>query len=61
MIRMPIIIDDAFVNFDETRRSYAYDVLKQVGKKHQILYFTFDKAVCDQFESEQIIDLEKMN
>ena len=61
MIRMPIIIDDAFVNFDETRRSYAYDVLKQVGEKHQILYFTFDKAVCDQFESEQIIDLEKMN
>lgn len=59
MVSMPIIIDDAFVNFDEHRRQSMYQVLKEMSERHQILFFTFDQLAIDIFEPDQEIDLEQ--
>ncbi|PAL00947.1 DNA repair ATPase [Lentilactobacillus parakefiri] len=37
---MPIIIDDGFVNFDQSRKKAALMMLQQVSEKTQVLYFT---------------------
>lgn len=60
MVSMPIIIDDAFVNFDEKRRESMYQVLKEMSHRHQILFFTFDQLAIDMFESEKEINLERV-
>lgn len=60
-VSMPIIIDDAFVNFDEQRRRQMYLVLKEMSRHHQILFFTFDALAYDIFEPSQFIDLETIN
>ena len=36
----PLIIDDALVNLDETRRKQAMDLLKEIAKERQIILFT---------------------
>lgn len=59
-VSMPLIIDDAFVNFDEQRRRQMYLVLKDMSRQHQILFFTFDALAYDIFEPDQFIDLETM-
>ena len=58
MVSMPIIIDDAFVNFDEHRRKSMYEVLKEMSHRHQILFFTFDQLAIDIFDTEKEINLE---
>ena len=58
---MPIIIDDAFVNFDEVRKTSMNQVLEKVSEKIQILYFTFDQQTIDSFNQEQIISLESVD
>src|SRR5699024_3419468 len=40
--QFPLIIDDAFVNFDQIRRARAYELLNEFSKNHQVIYFTFD-------------------
>ncbi|WP_028125637.1 ATP-binding protein [Eremococcus coleocola] len=60
MVKMPIIIDDAFVNFDELRKTSMNQVLEEVAKSHQILYFTFDQQTRDSFSDQQVIDLENI-
>lgn len=59
MVKMPIIIDDAFVNFDEYRKSSMYQVIEEFSKSQQILFFTFDQQAKESFSTEQQIDLEK--
>ncbi|MGY4104825.1 AAA family ATPase [Ignavigranum ruoffiae] len=61
MVSMPIIIDDAFVNFDEQRRQSMYQVLKEMSERHQILFFTFDQLAIDIFEPDHEIDLEELD
>ncbi len=41
--RLPLIIDDAFVNFDKERLSYVLNALKEFSKSNQILFFTCHK------------------
>lgn len=41
LFKLPLIVDDAFVNFDQNRRQSAIDLLKELSKEIQILYFTF--------------------
>ena len=41
--RLPLIIDDAFVNFDKERLSYMLNALKEFSKTNQILFFTCHK------------------
>lgn len=51
---VPFIIDDAFVHFDATRTNNIVDVLLEIGKKQQILFFTCKHDV-KQFVPEQMI------
>ena len=37
---LPMILDDPFVNLDETRAAAAFDLLKKAAERRQILYFT---------------------
>ena len=37
---MPLIIDDAFVNFDKERTGAILKCLSDFSKNHQVLYFT---------------------
>lgn len=39
-IALPILIDDAFVNFDAKRTNYIVELLKELAKKTQVLIFT---------------------
>lgn len=57
MINMPILIDDAFVNFDEIRKTSMYQVLEKFAAEHQILFFTFDLQAKESFSESQRIDL----
>lgn len=61
MIKMPIIIDDAFVNFDEFRKTSMYKVLQDISDDIQILFFTFDQQANDTFHPKYIINLEDIN
>lgn len=40
----PLFLDDPFLTFDPVRRQKAFGVLKELGKRHQILYVTKDIA-----------------
>ena len=44
-IALPILIDDAFVNFDEQRTSYIIELLKKLSQKTQVLIFTQKKQL----------------
>lgn len=59
MINMPILIDDAFVNFDEIRKTSMYQVLEKFAEDHQILFFTFDLQAKESFAETQRIDLDE--
>ena len=41
--RLPLIIDDAFVNFDKTRLTHTLNALKEFAKTNQVLFFTCHK------------------
>lgn len=60
MINMPILIDDAFVNFDEIRKTSMYQVLERISKDNQILFFTFDQQAKESFIDSQRIDLDEI-
>ena len=60
MVKMPIIIDDAFVNFDEHRKASMYRVLQQISDRIQILFFTFDQQAEQFFANNQRIDLDRI-
>ncbi|WP_124059401.1 ATP-binding protein [Vaginisenegalia massiliensis] len=57
MVKMPIIIDDAFVNFDELRKTSMYQVLEKIAKEMQVLFFTFDLQARESFSEDIRIDL----
>ncbi|MCD8377324.1 MAG: hypothetical protein LUB59_00890, partial [Candidatus Gastranaerophilales bacterium] len=38
--QLPLIIDDAFVNFDKSRTTAVLKCLEEFGKNNQVLYFT---------------------
>lgn len=51
---MPILVDDGFVNFDNTRKEVVYELLRELSATAQILFFTFDRTVVQKFSEEQI-------
>lgn len=59
MVKMPIMIDDAFVNFDEVRKTSMYKVLQKVSQKHQVLFFTFDQQAQEMLANDHQIDLNQ--
>lgn len=56
-INLPIIIDDAFVNFDDQRVQYMKELLAELGQKHQILVFTARAEIVQLFAENQIVRL----
>ncbi len=59
IIRLPIIMDDPFVNFDQQRKKNMYRLLEELSDKLQIIYFSFDLDLDDEFKEKQIIHLER--
>ncbi|MFJ1627267.1 ATP-binding protein [Marinilactibacillus psychrotolerans] len=53
-IRMPLLIDDGFVNLDRNRRARMYQLLKEISKKTQVIYFSFDSTSYKNLEENQI-------
>ncbi|MCM2533754.1 AAA family ATPase [Neobacillus pocheonensis] len=56
--RLPIIIDDSFVNFDARRTQKVMELLKRLDQ-NQILFFTCHKHLLQHFHKENVISLEK--
>lgn len=54
LVKMPIIIDDAFVNFDDMRKQKSYELLKEISKNNQIIYVTADDRISDAIEQQKI-------
>ncbi|MDF7636828.1 AAA family ATPase [Leuconostocaceae bacterium ESL0958] len=52
---LPVLIDDALVNFDPGRRAVVLDLLTELAQKEQILFWTFD----EQLAQGAVIDLEE--
>ena len=58
--RLPLIIDDAFVNFDKERLSNVISALKEFAKTNQVLFFTCHKDYITGIAGENvnIIDID---
>lgn len=56
--RVPFMIDDAFVHFDEHRLSRMTRIIKNIAKGKQILLFTCKQEVIEHFKAEEIICLK---
>jgi len=54
MMALPLIMDDPFVNFDQTRQKNMYQLLKRLEKDLQIIYFTFEPEAHHYFKDNQI-------
>jgi len=52
-LKLPIIIDDGFVNFDDDRREAIYELLEEMSNYTQILYFTFDETIFSHVNKNQ--------
>lgn len=44
-VQFPLVVDDGFVNFDNDRKSRVLDLLAQLAKTNQVIYFTADNRV----------------
>ncbi|WP_433748652.1 AAA family ATPase [Falsibacillus pallidus] len=55
---LPLIIDDAFVHFDQTRMSAMAEILHELSSSTQILFFTCHSHLKKLFQAEKIIELE---
>lgn len=53
-IALPILIDDAFVNFDAQRTNYIVKLLEELAKKTQVLIFTARQDLVASLEIEPI-------
>ena len=48
---LPLVMDDIFVNFDESRNSQMLDKVLQFSKKRQVIVLTCHKGVFDTYSS----------
>lgn len=53
----PIIMDDPFVHFDRTRLQQVINLIKELQKDHQFIYFTCHEEMCEAFPAAQVIDV----
>ncbi|CAK1234140.1 Uncharacterized conserved protein YhaN [Fructobacillus tropaeoli] len=54
---LPILVDDAFVNFDENRQAEVLSLLEDLARDRQVLFWTF----TSQKAADQEIDLGEIN
>ncbi|BDR56408.1 ATP-binding protein [Xylocopilactobacillus apis] len=50
-IELPLIIDDAFINFDVVRRAKVIELIQNLASSTQLLFFTTDLGIRNQFVS----------
>lgn len=48
-IQLPLIIDDAFINFDVIRRAKVIELIQKLKSSTQLLFFTTDLGIRNQF------------
>ncbi|MFD1029863.1 ATP-binding protein [Metaplanococcus flavidus] len=53
----PIIMDDPFVHFDRLRLQQVINLIKELQKDHQFIYFTCHEEMCEAWSSAQVIDV----
>ena len=53
-IALPILIDDAFVNFDMQRTNYIVRLLEELANKTQVLIFTARQDLVDSLDMEPV-------
>lgn len=58
-IQFPIIIDDSFVNMDQTRLERMYQLLLNFDEDQQIIYFSFDQTILSYIDTETYTNLNK--
>lgn len=56
----PLIIDDGFVNFDHKRSANMIRLLKKIGKKRQIIFFTCHPELTEPFGAGHVEILHKV-
>lgn len=49
--KMPLMMDDAFVHFDETRMNNMLAIVKQLAEKQQVIIFTCNRLLSNQLNS----------
>jgi len=54
--RLPILLDDAFVNFDESRLEAALEMLEKISEWRQVALFTHDTRYCKWREPARILE-----
>lgn len=54
----PIILDDAFVNFDNQRADRIIDLLNKISSEQQVIFFTCHEHLLEKFNSENVIILK---
>lgn len=54
---MPILIDDAFVDFDSVRQSNIAAIIKQMSQTTQVIYASANRNVAKLFNQEKVINL----
>ncbi|WP_334328355.1 ATP-binding protein [Companilactobacillus sp. HBUAS59699] len=59
LIDLPILIDDAFVDFDKIRTSSIFELIKEVAEENQIIYVTAN--LNSDLPKEHVINLEEVN
>lgn len=59
VIQLPIMMDDPFVNFDQKRKDRMHELLHNLSDQVQIIYFTFESSLKEEFTPEQIINLHE--
>ncbi|WP_318766446.1 ATP-binding protein [Lactiplantibacillus carotarum] len=55
--QLPLMIDDGLVNFDDERRRAAWTLLAEVGRDHQLIYFTNETAALTQLPGATVLEL----
>ncbi|MBB1063667.1 ATP-binding protein [Limosilactobacillus fastidiosus] len=58
-IRLPIMVDDGFVNFDNIRRGRMLELLRQMARENQVIYFTANEQIKEL--GSPVIDLDRLN
>lgn len=53
----PIIMDDPFVHFDRLRLQQVINLIKELQRDHQFIYFTCHEEMCKAWPSAQVIDV----
>lgn len=54
LVKLPLLIDDGFVNFDTARKNEMLELLRQMSETTQILYFTFDETINQTYPKQMI-------